>query len=148
VTLVDGEATLTLNYETSAVTLTSGSTTHTWQMWSLTAQDGIEADLATETVTFSTGDHGAIEATFGFDELIEAETGFWSHSEGDRRHMAFAFSPDGESWTIQDVGSVFSEDAFVTGSEVTGDSVVAVVVRSDQLFGSLPGFEVWSAPIP
>lgn len=148
VTLIDGDSTLTLNYGSGVVTLTSGSTSRSWQMWNQAAADGIEADLDTETLTFSIGDEDAIEATFTFAALIEAETGFWAHHEIDRRHLAFAFSPDGESWTIQDLGSVFGEATWVTGLEVMDERVIALVVDSDLRFGFLPGFEVWSAPIP
>jgi hypothetical protein len=116
-----------------------------WRQYS----DWLVADLSGPSLTLMDPDTGDALATFGLDELREIEETYWSVGPGTdpHRHVAFAFSPDAERWTIQDITADLGESARISNLEVTEDLVIAVVVTYDGLRGE-PGFEIWTAPIP
>ena len=148
VTLTDGEATLTIDYNTGSYQVDSGDISRTWSMNSSKMPDGITVDLTAELVTFHATDTNEELASFTFDQLTEAETTFWSRPEFDGRHDGLVFTPNGEDWTIQDPSRW--TDGSIQLLEVTGSHVVAAVTSEGDRFSpqTSPGFEIWSAPIP
>ena len=142
--------TLALDMNSGAIMIESGDVVHSWTMWSSTEQDGIEVDLESQTVTFHDTTSGDPLTSFTFEELNNAEMEYWNaQSGGDTEHRVFAFTPDGENWTIQDMELAVGLDRPVQQLAVIGDRVVALVQNSGFIGQpSEAGFEIWAAEIP
>lgn len=137
-------ATLSLHFHSGEVVLDTGEETHRWWMYaSGDGVDGIDVDLVRETVTFADPQTGELLTTMSFAELAEVETSYWdSWPPSADRHLAFAFTTNGENWTIQDARAIFGPGAAIAQLEVTDRRVVAIV-------GQERGhYETWTAPIP
>jgi hypothetical protein len=145
--LTDGDATLTIDYNTGSYQVESGDITRTWSMNSSQVPDGVIVDIASERVTFHAVDTDDVLASFTFDQLTQAEAEFWSHQGLDDQYEGLVFSPNGEEWTIQDP-SRFT-DGSIRFLEVNESHVVAAVIPEGGRFSPQmsPGFEIWSAPI-
>jgi hypothetical protein len=140
----DSGATLSLNFSSGEIALDTGEEIHRWRMYmSIDEVDGIDVDLVRETVTFTDPQTGDVLTTLSFAELAEVEASYWgSWPLNADRHLAFAFTPDGENWTIQDARAIFGPGAAIAQLEVTDRWVVAIV-------GQERGhYETWTAPIP
>lgn len=148
ITLVDGDATLTIGYSTSSYSLQKGGATYRWSMSSSAPPDGVTVDPTTETVTFHDTESGEDLAAFSFDELIEAEQSMWTSSQLEDHHQALIFYGD-DGWTVKDAASSMG-DTTIHFLEVTDSHVIAAVGSLGGRFSpqASPGFEIWSAPIP
>ena len=147
--LTDDDATLRINSSSGNIELFSDGETFIWGMWSDQPQDGIEVDLEAGQIHFRHPETGERLASFGIDELGEAERGFGQLPEtSDEHFQALVFSSDGESWTIQDTETDFGESMRVLSLTVTNETVVALVLSWRNVYESEPGFEIWTAPIP
>lgn len=148
VVLEDGEATLTIRYDTGSYQVDSGGVSRTWSMNSSQLPDGVTVDLAERLVTFHAPDSDEELASFSFDELTEAESAFWSRPDADDQHDGLVFTPNGQDWTIQDPSQW--ADGSIRFLEVTDSTVLAAVVSQRSMFSPRDslGFEIWSAPIP
>lgn len=150
VTLRSGDATLTIDFQSGSYNLeTSDGATHTWQMHGTTTPEGITVDLASPVIEFHDPDTGEFLATFTIEQLMEAETSYWSGHHQPAAHRAVVFTSDGDEWSIQD-GAVLGNDLEIMHIEVSETHVVAAGINPAGLYDpSLsPGFELWSAPIP
>ncbi|HEU4894425.1 MAG TPA: hypothetical protein VFT85_01205, partial [Acidimicrobiia bacterium] len=63
---------------------------------------------------------------------------------------ALVFTPDGETWVIQDLADSIGPEAAVTSFMVGTDQLLAVVLpQGDWYYPTVdPGFEIWTAPLP
>ncbi|HEX6222350.1 MAG TPA: hypothetical protein VF115_14765 [Acidimicrobiia bacterium] len=147
-TLVDGDASLTIDYATGSYSLEKGDATYRWSMSSSTPPDGVSVDPTSERVTFHDTETGEDLAAFSFDELIEAERSLWANARLDDQHQAFVFYGEDE-WTVQDAADAMG-DTTILLLEVTDSHVMAAVTSSRGWFSpqDSSGFEIWSAPIP
>lgn len=145
IVLVDGDATLTI--EVSGYTLDAGGYRQSWNMTG-TKPEEIKVDATSELIAFYHPENGEFLASFGFDDLFDAQYAYFPVSLSDEQH-ALIFSDDAENWSIQDVGAQI-ETSFIHLLEVTDTHVVAAVVGGDGRFSPVvpPGFEIWAAPIP
>lgn len=141
-------ATLSLDDALGQIQLELAGEVHAWRIYSDQGQDGIEVDLETHEVRFHDRETGELLASFTIDELMEAERSFGSSSDAGQAYQAFVFSPDASSWTIQDVEEDFGDGIRVMSLAVTDDAVVALVGSWNNLYGTEPGFEIWTAPVP
>ena len=149
-TVRDGGTVLTLDYETGQLTLVAGAEAFTWSMNTSTTPEGISVELATGVIFFSDPKTGKPIAEFSFEEIQSAEQSYWSRGWTQNETRALVFSPDGETWTIQDPVTSFGEDNLMQDMEVGDSAVVVITYPVEALFdaGSVPGFSVWAAPIP
>lgn len=149
-TLRDEGTVLTLDYETGRLTLVAGAEAYHWTMYTSTIPDGIAVDMATGTIKLSDPESGDPLAEFSFEEIQSAEQSYWSRGWAQNETHALVFSPDGESWTIQDPVASFGHENLIQDMEV-GDSEVVVITRPiEGMFNpsSPAGFSVWAAHLP
>jgi hypothetical protein len=59
-----------------------------------------------------------------------------------------AFSPDGDTWSIQPPPGDMASQPGTESLAITEDRVFALVAESGRWFSVDVGFEIWSAPIP
>jgi hypothetical protein len=119
------------------------------QVWSTTGltEKHAHADLATGEMVFTNQETGEEVARFDLEELMAAENEYWSNQDSGPTYNALVFTPDGSSWTIQDLQEV-AVDSYLQWLEVTNEHVVAVKVADAFDPDSDGGFEVWAAEIP
>jgi hypothetical protein len=113
-------------------------------------QGTIEIDPAGETLTLRDPETRDGLATFRFSEIERAEQAHAMATLLYDLSEALAFTPNGQEWVIQDMAPEIGDDTSVSLLEVTASRVVAVVRNTVAGFreDGLPGFEVWSAPLP
>lgn len=150
VVLTRDGVTLSLDMNEGRIEVESGGRTQMVSMWSSTIQEGVDVDFEDERVTFLDGDTGEALTSFTFDELNEAESRYWRDPHGLANELrALAFTPDGETWTIQDAQEAIGPQLAIAHVAVTDERLVALV-QSSEFIGAPgpPGFEVWTAEIP
>ena len=107
-------------------------------------------DPNARTVTLNDPVTGEKVASFTFEEIERAQREHNASLLPYEHLEAFAYSQEGDTWTVQDMSAEIGGEASIWLLEVTDDRAVAVV--QDTLAGLTgsgpPGFEVWSAPIP
>lgn len=158
--LTSNGATLTLDLYNGSYTLqTPDGTMHTWTTQRGTPE-GVSLDMANAAITFHDPDTGDLIAAFPIEDIREVQNSYWAGHPSPAAHHAFAFTPDGVEWTIQDLLAtcpnegwcrIFGRDSSISHLEVTESHVVAIIVMSaaGRFDPTLPpGFQVWSAPIP
>ena len=141
--------TLTLDLSASSYSLeTADGANYRWSM-SETTPEGLSVDMEAAAIVFHDPDSGRALASFPIEDIAKAQNSYWAGRGFTAPHRAFAFTPDGSDWTIQD-GEAIGEDIEVMFLEVTGTHVVAAGIDSQAVFDpSLsPGLGLWSAPIP
>lgn len=148
--LTRGSVILTMNLDIGVLDLEAGGEHHEYHVYTGTAPQSLFVDLAAESVDFFDDDTGELLSTFSFSELLAAEEAYWSHDFFEERYQALAFTPDGVEWTIQDVEAALGGAVWMRGFEVTEDRVIVVVSGLEDQYGrdQMPGFEIWTAPIP
>ena len=142
-------ATLTLDLSAGSYSLeTAEGTNYRWSMSEATPE-GISVDMEAAAMVFHDPDSGRVLASFPIEDLAEAQNSYWGGRSFTAPHRAFAFTPDGSDWTIQD-GKAIGEGIEVMFLEVTETHVVAAGINSEAVFDPnlSPGLGVWSAPIP
>jgi hypothetical protein len=149
-TVRDGGAVLTFDYDTSLLTLVAGADVYTWSMHAVEMPDGIGVDLATGNISFSVPETGELLAEFSFEEIQAAEQSYWSRGWSQNEVRALVFTPDGETWTIQDPVASFGDDHLVQDMEVGDSAAVVITFSVEGMFdpANSPGFSIWAAPIP
>lgn len=149
-TLRDEGAILTMDYEMGQLTLVAGAETFNWSMYTSTTPEGMSVDLATGTISFSHPESGEHLGDFTLEDIETAEQTFWSYGWAGNEENAMVFSPDGETWTIQDPAASFGDEDLVYLLEVGESTVVAVTHSLRGLINpaNAGGFSVWAAPIP
>lgn len=149
VIVVEG-ATLTIDFMSGVYSVEGGGTTSTWSMHTSERPEGIEIDLSDETITFSDKISSEELATVGIGQIRKAEYDYWSSQGAVDQYQALMYTPDGESWIIQDATAALGEEAWPQWLELTNSTVVAVVVSPLGAFSARAptGFEIWAAPIP
>lgn len=141
-------ATLILDFESGRLDLEKESDSFSWQMYGPSSdQDGISADPEEQTLLLTDPETGYILATVPFDVLQDAEVDFYRQRAPETGHRALVFTPDGTTWTIQDVPSRFG-DSNLLGELLIGTNQVAAIVVPDGWWDMEGGFEVWTAPLP
>lgn len=148
ITLTSGDTTLTMDFFRGRYELTAGDEIHTWGPRQ-TKPEWIDADLDTGEILFSDPGTGEYLATYSLDEIAAAQTSYWLHSDQWQPFQAFAFTADGNEWTIQDAATI-GEQITVQMLEVTGSHVIAAGINDAGMFNPTlsPGFGVWTAPLP
>ncbi len=143
--LGDG-VTLTLDFESGRLDLNTATNSFSWQMYSSYSQDGITADFEGRMMVFSDPETGVALGTVPFDVLSDAEESYHRDRAPDTGHRALVFTPDGETWSIQDAQAQFGNSSGV-GPLVVGAGHVAAIAFPDWWWSTQP-FEVWTAPLP
>lgn len=147
VRIVNGDGTLTIDHQSSQYTLEILDRTYTW---SITSRDGIEVDLETPSLRFLDPESGEPLISFPLEDIVNAQRDVFTMDRQDtNRHGVFAFTSDGNDWTIESMEELSSAE-FAHLLAVTDRHVVAAAVDSAGFFNpsSPPGFEVWTAAIP
>jgi hypothetical protein len=149
-TLMRDGVTLTIDIEHGNIELESAELKSTWALFGQTPPQNLSIDLANRILTFLEPASGEPLLSMTFDELEEIEADYWNGHQQGAQHQAFAFSADGAEWTVQAMEQVIGEGSRVTELAVIGDRVVALVLDSSAIYRSnqVPGFEIWTAPIP
>ena len=130
----------------SQITGTSGAKTYLWGPFS----PNVETELAEGVVHFLGGE-GEVMGTFTIEELTAYQQDLWSRQqpvEPIERHVAMAFSPDGDTWSIQPPPGDMASQPGTESLAITEDRVFALVAESGRWFSVDVGFEIWSAAIP
>jgi hypothetical protein len=147
VRITNRDSTLSIDQQSSRYTLETRDSTYTW---SFTNRDGIEFDLNTAILRFLDPESGEPLTSFTLEDIMNAQREAFSvEREDTNRYGVFAFTSDGEDWTIQSMEDL-SPDYFIHLLAVTDKHVVATGVDGVGFYypSSPPGFEVWTAPIP
>jgi hypothetical protein len=147
VRITNRDGTLSIDQQSSRYTLETRDSTYTW---SFTNRDGIEFDLDTAMLRFLDPESGEPLTSFPLEDIMNAQREAFSvEREDTNRYGVFAFTSDGEDWTIQSMEDL-SPDYFIHLLAVTDKHVVATGVDGVGFYypSSPPGFEVWTAPIP
>lgn len=144
--------TLTMDFDRGEFEVDTGDDTHAWGMFrGSLVPEGMNVDLVAGTVGFSDPGTGKPLIEVTFEDLEGAEQEYWLGKFDERSFTAFAYSPDGETWSVQDAHDIFGEDPGVSHVAMTPDRMVAVVERLAGTLrpdGPMPTSEVWTAPIP
>ena len=146
VRITNGDGTLNIDHQSSRYTLETLDSTITW---SFTTRDGIEVDLDTASLRFLDPESGVPLTSFPLEDIMNAQREAFSMDRGDtNRYGVFAFTSDGDNWTIQSMEDLGPDD-FIQLLAVTDEYVVAAGVDGVGFYSpsSPPGFEVWTAPI-
>lgn len=140
-------ATLTLDFYTGKMEVAVGDETFDWEMYSQDGPGGgVVADLEAGTLTLHDPETGDLLGQVSFEDLLQLEQDYYRSREPES-HRALVYTPDGEIWSIQDVGAEFGRSSGI-GHMVIDAGQVAVVVFPDWWLGIEGGFEVWTAPLP
>jgi hypothetical protein len=145
--ITSDDGTLTVDFASGEYRLDTGDGTH---VWSGTSVRGIDVDLDRAMVIFSDVESDEILAEFPLEKIIGAQNEvIYPVPEDSGRYDAFAFTSDGEDWTIQTFDEVLGSSPFHLLA-VTDTHVVATGLPASDYFdpSSPPGFEVWTASIP
>lgn len=137
-----------MDYQTGNVTLESSDVRYSWGMWSNQSPDGVELDIEKRLVSFRDAESDEVLVSFTMDELHDLDSrGQILETEAG---VAFSFSPDAKTWSLQDLGDEIGDEARVFDLEVTDESVVALIGPRGGWVGtrSAVDFEIWSAEIP
>lgn len=144
--------TLTMNFDQGVFGVATGDQAYAWSMYQGNiAKEGMTVDLANGTVAFSDPESGEPLIGVTFEELQNSEEVYWLGRWDERNFRAFAFSEDGENWSIQDPEDILGEGPRVRDVAVLADRIVAVVERLSGALdpdATLSSSEVWAAPIP
>lgn len=154
VTLTSNDANLTLSPQRGELILETDGETHAWPIprpGLAEPTEGLEPDLANGTLRFLEPDTGQTLAEFSFEELYRAETRTRTVRFSDIvAHHALAFTRDGESWDIRDIGTLVKDDSRVQHLGVGQRQLIAILEKPS--FGpdgvQSTGFEIWTAPLP
>jgi hypothetical protein len=118
-------------------------------MYGNTQHEGILVDIATETVTFLDEGSGTVLASFSFDEIRRAEDSYWQENNHQSPQVALAFSPDGVTWSIEDITADTRDEVWIADLAVTEDRVVALSTATNPWDpGQLARFEIWAGALP
>jgi hypothetical protein len=145
-------STLTLDLDEGSYDLTTpDGSAHHWSMFSQT-QEGVVPDLETGTISFHDPHNGDLLASFAIDAIVDAENEYYAqYAESERtdNYLAFAFTADGNEWTIQDETTTWNDVAPAL-LEVTDTHVFAADFTTTAFYDpeTLPNFGVWAAAIP
>ncbi|HEX6299517.1 MAG TPA: hypothetical protein VF148_03535 [Acidimicrobiia bacterium] len=148
VRIANGDGTLTIDHQSSRYTLETIDRTY---IWSFTTQDGIEVDFETPSLRFLDPESGDPITSFPLEDIVDAQGDVLTMEREavTNRYGVFAFTSDGEDWTIQSMEDLGPDD-FIHLLALTDEHVVATGVDSAGYFhpSSPPGFEVWVAAVP
>lgn len=142
-------ATLTLDLSAYSYSLeTADGANYRWSMSEATPE-GLSVDMEAAAIVFHDPDSGRALASFPIEDISKAQNSYWAGRGFTAPHQAFAFTPDGSEWIIQD-GKAIGEDIEVMFLEVTETHVVAAGINGEAVFDPnlSPGLGLWSAPIP
>lgn len=140
-------ATLHLDFDTGRLEVETDDRTYGWEMYTQDGpDDGVTTDLETGTVIFSDPETGDFLGEVSYEDLIRMEEDYYRSREPES-HRALVFTPDGETWSIQDVGAEFGDSGRI-GHLAIGAGEVAAAVFPAWWLGVDGGFEVWTAPLP
>lgn len=147
VSVSNADGTLSIDHRSSQYTLEIQDRSYTW---SVTAQNRIEVDFETASLLFLDPESGEPLTSFPLEDIMNAERELFAEAPGDaNRYGVFAFTSDGDGWTIQSMEDL-SPDHFIHLLAVTDKHVVAAGLDGVGFYdpSSPPGFEVWTAAIP
>lgn len=148
VTLTSGDTTLTLDFFRGRYELKAGDAVHAWGPRQ-TSPPWVDTDLKTGLIEFTDPGTGEHLGTYPLEVITAAQSSYWQDWEEGRPFQAFAFTPDGREWTIQD-STTIGERITVQMLEVTDSHVIAAGTNDAGMFDPTlsPGFGVWAAPLP
>lgn len=136
--------TLTIDLNSGVIeVVTPSGASQTWFPYG-PEQDGLEPDPAASVLMLSVGEESV---GFTFEELADAESEYWTSFSWapTLSHSALVFTPDGDDWSITDLGPLKVDGMALSGLTTTAESVVALMVDND---GGREQFEIWTAPLP
>lgn len=147
VRISNGDGTLSIDHQARQYTLEILDRAYTW---SATTRNGIEVDFETASLRFLDPESGELLTSFSLEDIMNAEREVFAEAPEDaNRYGVFAFTADGDNWTIQSMEDL-SSDHFIHLLAVTETHVVAAGLDPLGFYdpSSPPGFEVWTAAIP
>jgi hypothetical protein len=147
----DKDHTIILDPNAGRLTIVAGGVSHTWHVYGAGPPDDILVDVAEETIELLDSEAGISFGRVTFDEIQRAENEFFaSNFNRGHEHRALVFTPDTETWVIQDLADSIGPQATVTNLMVGSDRLMAVVLPEGEWYYPAidPGFEIWTAPVP
>lgn len=141
---------VTLDPNNGRLTVEAGGVSHAWHVYGAGPPDDILVDAAEETIELLDPEAGISFGRVTFDEIQRAENEFFEHNfNRGYEHHALVFSPDTETWVIQDLTDSIGPEATITNLMVGSDRLMAVVLPEGDYYPAVdPGFEIWTAPLP
>lgn len=132
------------------LTLEAAGATHSWQIYGRSGADDLLLDLERETIELLDPEAGVSFGRLTFDDLQSAEQEFYRSQYWDEEHRALVFTPDTETWVIQDLADYIGPEAVISDLMVGADRLLAVVLpQGDWYYPTAGGgFEIWTAPLP
>jgi hypothetical protein len=148
--LSDKGHTVSLDPSNGRLAVEAEELSQTWQIYGTTQGDGLLLDTEAETIELLDTESGISFGRVTFDEVQQAEEDFYRAQYGGDQHRALVFTPDTETWVIQDLADSIGPEAAITNLLVGSDRLVAVVLpEGDWYYPAVdPGFEIWTAPLP
>jgi hypothetical protein len=144
--------TVTLDANDGRLTVEAGGETHTWRVYGAARPNDFLVDLGEETIELLDPEAGISFGTVTFDEIQRAENEFFeSNFNRGYEHRALVFTPDTETWVIQDLADSIGPEAAITNLMVGSDRLLAVVLPQGDWYYPMAeggGFEIWTAPLP
>lgn len=131
-----GEAKLSLDLPTGKLRVSkSGYPPLEVLLWVTGADDSYAVDFTTGTVSFTDPGSGDHLVTAGFSTLEEAMG--TALAAGATTERALLFTPDGESWSVQDLTNLVSEDSEIAELAILNDRLL-MLTRDRVADGTAP----------